>query len=336
MDPIVNFLLFLVIIIVVVIAALALTNRIIFKMAARNFARRKAQSVIVISGLMIGTAIISSALVVSDTMTNTFEVDVYRSLGEVDEEIWGTDTWSTVTFYKYFDESVYDLISQELSTIPEIEAMAPVIQDFGAIFNYDTLLGEPSAAMLGLDSKVLRNSSFRDLDGKGYYPDSLGVGEIAINSRLAEDMEASVGHRVSLSYGAKDPNSPLGTTFKKENFTIAKIIKETDLNGKANYLQQKTIFFELDTLQELLNRPNEINKIWISNKGDYRSGESYTSKVNKTIEEELNSAVGMDDAGFSLENIYGILVLSNDQGYFPLSQADTLIAQAEAYNGNIS
>jgi putative ABC transport system permease protein len=336
MDPMVSFLLFLVLILVIVIAVLALANRIIFKMAARNFIRRKAQSVIVIAGLMIGTAIISSALVVSDTMTNTFEVDVYRSLGEVDEEIWGTDTWSTVTFYKYFDESVYDSMSHELSDVPEIEAIAPVILDFGAVFNYDTSLGEPSTALLGLDSQILRNSVFGDLDGKGYYPDSLGVGEIAINTRLADEIDAAVGHRVSLSYGARDPNSPLGTTFEQKDFTVAKIINEEDLYGKANYLQQKTIFFELDTLQELLNRPNEINKIWISNKGDYRGGESYTSKVNKTIEEELNSAVGMDDAGFSLENISGVLVLSNDQGFFPLSQADTLLEMAETYNGNVS
>ena len=64
MDFLLLFLLTLVGIITVIILILALTNRIIFKMAARNFARRKAQSVIVIAGLMIGTAIISSALVV--------------------------------------------------------------------------------------------------------------------------------------------------------------------------------------------------------------------------------------------------------------------------------
>jgi putative ABC transport system permease protein len=279
----------MVIILVIIIAVLALSNRIIFKMAVRNFTRRKAQSVIVIAGLMIGTAIISSALVVSDTMTNTFEVDAYRSLGEVDEEIWGIETWSTVTFYRYFSESIYDSMSENLSTVSGIESVAPVIIDFGAIFDYNTMLGEPSTALLGLDSQILRNTAFGDLDGKGYYPDNLGVGEIAINSRLAQEMDASVGDRVLLSYGAKDPFSPTGTTFMKGNFTITNIINEEDLYGKANYNQQKTVFFELDTLQELLNRPNEINKIWISNKGDYRGGESYTSKVNATIEEELRA-----------------------------------------------
>ena len=97
MDGIILLLLYIVGIIALIILILGLTNRIIFKMAARNFARRKAQSVIVIAGLMIGTAIISSALVVQDTMTNGFEVNVYHSLGEVDEEILGLNSFGTVT-----------------------------------------------------------------------------------------------------------------------------------------------------------------------------------------------------------------------------------------------
>ena len=336
MDPIVSLLLFMVIILMVIIAVLALSNRIIFKMAVRNFTRRKAQSVIVIAGLMIGTAIISSALVVSDTMTNTFEVEVYRSLGEVDEEIWSSETWSTVTFYRYFSESIYHSMSQNLSSVPGIESVAPVIIDIGAVFDYNTMLGEPLTALMGLDSQVMRSTSFGDLDDKGFFPDSLGVGEIALNSRLANEIEASVGDRVSLSYGAKNSSSPKGTTTMKENFTVAKIINEEDLYGKANYYQQKTIFFELDILQALLNRTNEINKIWISNTGDYRGGESYTSKVNKTIEEELDLAVGMEDAGFSLENILGTLVLTNTRGFFPLTQANTLLEMTEIYNGTVS
>ncbi|UCH88615.1 MAG: FtsX-like permease family protein [Thermoplasmata archaeon] len=327
---------FLVVIIIVIIAALALTNRIIFKMALRNFTRRKVQSVIVIAGLMIGTAIISSSLVVRDTMINTFEVDVYRSLGEVDEEIWGTETWTNALYYKYFSESIYDSISRNLTKLPEIDGVAPVIDDNGAVFNLNTMLGEPSAALLGLDSSVMRESSFGDLDGNGYYTDSLAEDEIAINSRLAEDMDASVGDEVQLSYGAKDPDNPMGTSFMKKNFTVAKIILEEDLYGKANYNQRKTIFFELDTLQNLFNRPREINKIWISNKGDYREGEKYTSDVNQTIKEELDNAIGISDLGLDFHSFDGNLVLSSTTtGIFPLQQAGHLLEAAKNSNATV-
>ena len=79
MDAIMIMMFLFVIIIAAIIAVMAVTNRIIFKMAVRNFARRKLQSLTVICGLMIGTAIISSSLAVQDTMVYMSEVDVYRS-----------------------------------------------------------------------------------------------------------------------------------------------------------------------------------------------------------------------------------------------------------------
>ncbi len=298
MDALLLFLLILVGIITLLIGILALTNRIIFKMAARNFARRKAQSVIVIAGLMIGTSIISASLVVQDTMTNFSEVSVYHSLGEVDEEISGLNSFGMAT---YFDESIYDSIKELENTVSEIEAVAPVIIDMGSVLDWDTNLSEPTAAILGLDSQVLRTTVFGDLDDHGYYPDSLGDSEIAINSRLADELDAAVGHRIQLSIGAKNISKPFMPDLKTDNFTIAKIIKEKDLYGKANYNQRKTVFFELDTLQQLLNRKDEINNIWISNKGDYRGGGKYSDKVKEITEVKLNETIA--ELGLNFEDL---------------------------------
>jgi putative ABC transport system permease protein len=292
MDFIIIMILLLVLIVAAVIAVMALTNRIIFKMALRNFTRRKLQSLIVVCGLMIGTAIISSSLVVQDTMLYMSEVDVYRSLGEVDEDIWGLNSFGTV---EYFNESIYETLSENLSTVDGIEAIAPVISDLGSVFDYNTLLGDPSVAILGLDSEVLRDTSFGDLDGHGFYPDSLGFNEVAINSRLADEIDASEGDMIVLSYGAKNPLNPFEPEFRATNFTITQIINEKDLWGKANYNQRKTVFLEMDNLQLILNRPKEINHVWISNDGDYKEGESVTEKVNGTIESELVLAVNRDN-----------------------------------------
>ena len=292
MDTVMLMMLLFIIILIAVITVLAVTNRIIFKMAVRNFTRRKAQSVIVICGLMIGTAIISSSLVVQDTMVFMSEVEVYRSLGEVDEDIWGLSPIGTVA---YFNESIYETLSVNLSTVDGIEAVAPAIIEYGSVFDYNTLLGEPFVAILGLDSEVLRDSSFGDLDGRGFYPDSLGFGEVAINSRLANEIDASQGDSVNISFSAKNSFSPTGTSIEKANFTVAKIIHEEDLYGKANYNQGKTIFFEMDSLQLILKRSGEINHIWISNDGNYQDGASVTENVNQTIEYELELAQNWDN-----------------------------------------
>jgi putative ABC transport system permease protein len=333
MDIIPFLLIILVGIVTLVIIILALKNRIVFKMAVNNFTRRKAQSVIVIAGLMIGTSIISASLVVQDTISYGSEITVFQSLGEIDEDIWGLNQYGTVV---YFNESIYKTISINLSTVSDIEAIAPVIYELGSVLDTDTSLGEPRASLLGLDSQILRTTVFGDLDDRGFYPDSLGENEVAINSRLADEMDASVGDTIQLSYGAKNLSNPQIPDFQQTTLTIRKIIKERDLYGKANYNQQKTVFFELDVLQQLLNRPNEINHIWISNKGDHIEGEGYTENVDYKIEEELDKAVGMQDIGFELVNYFDALTLTSTQGYFPIWQADTLIDKAEEYNGIIS
>src|SRR2546430_12464356 len=53
-------------------AWLMLSDRITVRMAVRNFTRRKTSMAIVIIGLMIGTAMISGALVTGDTLTELF------------------------------------------------------------------------------------------------------------------------------------------------------------------------------------------------------------------------------------------------------------------------
>jgi putative ABC transport system permease protein len=305
---------------------MALTNRIVFKMAVRNFTRRKAQSVIVIAGLMIGTSLISASLIVQDTMTYASEADIYLSLGEIDEEVSGSNLYGTVV---YFDESIYDSISNDLSTVSGIEAVAPVIRETGSVFDLDTSLGEPRALLIGLDSQVLRSTVFGDLNDKGFYPDNLGEDEVAINSKLADEMDASVGDTLQLSYGVKAPPNTLVPGQRQTDLKIVKIIKETDLFGKANYNKQKTLFFELDVLQQMLNRPNEINDIWISNKGDYVEGEQYSDKVNDHIQNALDNAVGMADLGFNLDSFNDTIALTSNAGFFPLRNANRLSALGE-------
>ncbi len=324
MDGLLSLLLFLVLLITLIIAIMGLLNRIIFKMAARNFARRKAQSVIVIAGLMIGTAIISSSLIVGDTIGYLNEVEAYRSLGEIDEEIWGVGPTGII----YFSEDIYFTLKDNLSDVGGIESIAPVLSESCAVQDFNTEWVEPSSAILGLDSQVLRSTSFGDLDGKGFYPDTLGAGEAAINSRLADELEASVGDIIQISFGAKSLIDPEYPEFKKENLTVVKIIKEKNLYGKANYNQRSTIFLELDTVQSMFNCESEINIIWISNKGDYKEGEHFTGKVNATIRAALDDAVGMRDLGLALTlDEYG-LSMTSSHWYFPLDYSGLLYETA--------
>ena len=79
------------------VAGLALRNRVFLKLALRNIPRRRGRSALIVTGLMLGTAIIAAALATGDTMSHTIRSSVITSLGQTDELVsaQGTDVESS-------------------------------------------------------------------------------------------------------------------------------------------------------------------------------------------------------------------------------------------------
>ena len=56
------------------VALLALRNRVFFRLGTRNLARRRSRTLLILVGLMLGTALVSAALNTGDTLSNTVRV----------------------------------------------------------------------------------------------------------------------------------------------------------------------------------------------------------------------------------------------------------------------
>src|SRR5437762_671009 len=65
----------------------AVRNPVIFRLGIRNVPRRRAQTALIVVGLMLSTLVISAALTTGDTVSYSMGDTVYRSLGRVDEVI---------------------------------------------------------------------------------------------------------------------------------------------------------------------------------------------------------------------------------------------------------
>jgi len=65
---------------VVIIAVVALRNRVLLKMAARNIPRRRAQTALIVLGLMLATLLFSASLTTGDTLTHSIRT---QALGEL-------------------------------------------------------------------------------------------------------------------------------------------------------------------------------------------------------------------------------------------------------------
>ncbi|MDA1174729.1 MAG: hypothetical protein O2826_09465, partial [Chloroflexi bacterium] len=70
-----------------IIAFLAMRNRVMFKMAIRNIPRRRAQSALIVVGLMLATLLFSASFATGDTIAHSFRLEILSVVGKVDEEI---------------------------------------------------------------------------------------------------------------------------------------------------------------------------------------------------------------------------------------------------------
>src|SRR5690606_16722891 len=71
----------------VTLGVLAVRNRAFVRLASRNVTRRRGRSALIVGGLMLATAIISSSLATGDTMARTVRSSALRSLGDTDETV---------------------------------------------------------------------------------------------------------------------------------------------------------------------------------------------------------------------------------------------------------
>src|SRR3954452_11150255 len=84
MNTIMIVLLVLLAICFLAVAWIAWRRPVIFKIGIRNIPRRKAQTILIVIGLMLSTMIIAAALGTGDTIDYSFTADIYNNLGDID------------------------------------------------------------------------------------------------------------------------------------------------------------------------------------------------------------------------------------------------------------
>src|SRR2546427_3830338 len=116
------------------------------RIGAGNFFRRKTQVAIVVAGLLIGTAIISSSLVIQTTFDFTVRAAVFRALDAVDEVVYvASPNGGRLPFSAHG----YDNPTPNLASMPTVERVPPryplpgaVVDTAGQLFgSEETVIG---------------------------------------------------------------------------------------------------------------------------------------------------------------------------------------------------
>jgi putative ABC transport system permease protein len=220
------------------------------RLAVREAVRRKGQTLLVVAGLMTGTAAITAALVAADSVDETSLDLAVRTWGFVD---------LTVTAGSgFFPAEVASRLAAAPAVAKVTDGVAPGIDLTASVSDLDTRQGA-SITLVGFDPRsqapfgayVL--STGRRTAGQGLSP-----GGVLLSQVLADQLGARTGDRVQVSAGVGRPAT--GGTLEER---VAGIARE---EGPGGYTLGPVVFAPLGTAQRIAGT-KLINVVWISAPG---------------------------------------------------------------------
>ncbi|MEX0762417.1 MAG: FtsX-like permease family protein [Dehalococcoidia bacterium] len=256
---------------VLVMSVLALRNRVVFRMGARNVPRRRAQTMLIVMGLMLATLLFSASFATGDTVTNSIRMDALTNLGRVDMSVQSETTDSTGRRAR-FDEDTFITVQLALAGVPEVDGVAPLLTAQAPVLNPATLLSDPVVNVLGMNPFHMEGfDDLVDADGNALPLSNLGPGEVLISAATAEETGATTGSEVSTFFGAQPTQ-----------LTVAGVYE-----SGGNPAGPNSMVLPLAMLQELTGAEGQVTSVIISNAGGPLEGADHTDTVTAAIEPAL-------------------------------------------------
>lgn len=272
-----------------VLTVIALRNRVMFKMAARNLPRRRSNTILTVLGLMLAAVIFSASLTTGDTLSHSVRTMALKDLGQVDEMVMregadaGFEHGQTGIETSYFDNQHFQQVQQALSDEPGVDGVAPAIIESVPVVS-ESKLNEPSVDFLGLDPQYMKPfDSIQDGDGNTLLLQDLGQNEVYVSNDLADSLEVGNGDRIDIYLGEE-----------AVPFIIRGIYEEG--GNPSSDLSMVTSLSQLQTLRA----SDEINYILITNRGGLIDGATHTDTVIETLD---SKQVGLAEAGLKVEPV---------------------------------
>lgn len=283
---------------------IALRNRVILKMALRNIPRRRAQTVLIMVGLMLSTLIIAASLTTGDTLDHSLTKSTYDSLGEVDETlafVGETESEGTVSVNNLpIDAAIADQLQERLADDPNIDGIMPVLTISAPVVNEASGRSEPQVVITGLDGASLPDfGGLTTPDGAAIDFDNLPAGSVVLSTELADSLNAQPGDQVELFFDG-EPQT-LRVAAVAESSILTGYDAQTAQAGPASIGSVELLgaAVPLDWLQELTGLAGQARFIAISNTGGVEDGSDRTEAAVASLERALGEIEGGAQLGIN-------------------------------------
>ncbi len=135
------------------LALLAWRRPVMFKLGLRPIPRRRAQSTLIVLGLMLATLIITAAFVTGDTLSSTIRALALEGMGEIDETVEGGRGQATSSGSAgpgYFRIERHTDLAEQLAGYDLIDHVFPAINDTLPVVNATQRRSLRSIGVFGL------------------------------------------------------------------------------------------------------------------------------------------------------------------------------------------
>ncbi len=257
------------------VALIAWRNPVMFKTGLRNIPRRRAQTALIIIGLMLSTVIITAAFGTGDTLTHSVSAEVYTILGPVDEVIqWDAQAHPAQPATQVIPLSEVDAWRQQYARNPAVKAFIPVLQESIPVLDQRTRLNQAFPEITATrPADIAALGGLKDIHGQ---PVTLGAGDIAINTTLQGKLDARVGDVLSLFYKSK-----------QVDLTVKAVLPDSLFSGANKAFARQGAAVNFDFLSSLTGRTGVADFVGVSNDGTTRGGlpssGKVTAELNRTI-----------------------------------------------------
>ena len=299
----------------------------VWRLAKENMTRRKRQSALMIAGLVIASAIITSSLVVGDSLDATVGREVQAAYGETDVLISGFDPMTGVAVVMEDEVAVRywtslqehprlsdDLLGRQYGLTSSVSLAAV------------TGLAEPSVSLFAHNASVDAEGPWEPLDpSSGYRFADIAFSNtarstpgIAINAATAEALEVSEGDVLELGAFITEDNQRVRVTHDVEVLTVV----PNEGQGAMAGTRSPAAFLDLTTAQTLLSMEGKLTRIALAFKPTV-ADEDVRNHL-EVLETVLDDVMTSEDVGlvWTADEATSSLTLSSSVGLQRLNGED--------------
>ena len=298
---------------------------VVWRLAKQNILRRKRQAALLMVGLFIASAIITSSMVVGDSLDATVRHEVEGAWGETDITISGFDlsVGQRVTLSESLANDMWNGIQDNSEMQSVIEGQQQGLVASTSVASDDaSLTGVTWMAMNStIDAEALWPNIGSKSQGIRYadlYEANLFATQkyVAVNEVLADELEVSVGDELEIGWYVSQDNKRIRLESSVKVFDII----ANEGQGASAGTQAPALFTDLSTAQSLQQLNGSINSLYYAVDDAHDDAEHIESIVDD-IEQLLDRLIRATDVGLKVDSDENTksLTLTSSQGLGRLS-----------------